>query len=332
MKNKDNHPQTLLNNGFYLTDGGLETTLIFHHGIDLPYFASFDLLNTPTHRNTIADYYRQYLDLAVQYQTSFVLESATWRANRDWAYKMGYSENDLAKLNHFAIEELKELKEEYQNKLHSILISGCIGPRSDGYKPEFMMTAEEARDYHHFQIKTLAEAGVDMVSGITLNYEEEALGVVLTAKENGVPVVISFTVETDGNLPDGTTLQDAIERIDQKTESYTSYYMINCAHPEHFFDKVNNNGSWINRISGIRANASCRSHAELDEATELDMGDKTALANWYYRLSEVLPNLQIYGGCCGTDASHIKAICQAMEESFNAKEPTFYKNSTYNIT
>jgi S-methylmethionine-dependent homocysteine/selenocysteine methylase len=303
---------TLLKDSIYLTDGGLETTLIFHHGIDLPYFASFDLLNDPTSRRVISEYYKQYLDLAFRYKKGFILESATWRANADWAYHMGYTNEDLKKINRFAIDELQALKKEYENEINPILISGCVGPRSDGYKTANKMTAQEAKTYHAEQIKVLKEAGVDLVSAITMNYLEEGLGIAMAAQEIMVPAVISFTVETDGKLSDGKTLKEAIETIDKKTSSYPSYYMINCAHPQHFANELKKGEQWIARIRGIRANASCKSHAELDESTTLDTGDTAELANWYHLLNHYLPNLQVFGGCCGTDVSHIKAICETL--------------------
>lgn len=309
----------LLTKDHFLTDGGLETTLIFHHGIDLPYFASFALLSHPEHRKTLEDYYRQYLDLAAAYKVGFVLESATWRANPDWGFQMGYDKDELGQFNQSAIEQLKMLKQEYAKTVNPIRISGCIGPRRDGYKTGEMMTVEEAREYHLFQAGIFKDAGVDMVSGITINYMEEAMGIAKAAKELKVPVVISLTVETDGNLPDNRTLKEVIQTIDQETDNSPSYYMINCAHPEHFADKLTEREPWINRIEGIRANASCKSHAELDEATELDAGDKDELANWYQKLNQYLPNLKVYGGCCGTDISHIRSICEKMDNTFKSE-------------
>ncbi len=290
-----------------LMDGGLETTLIFHKDTDLPHFAAFNLIDKPQHQKTLFNYYTEYLDLAVRYGTGFILESCTWRANRDWGYKLGYKEAELRELNRLAILQLESLRTKYEKFVDPILISGCVGPRSDGYTVNNKMNADDARDYHDPQISTFKAAGVDVVTALTMNYVDEALGIVKSAMANGVPVVISFTAETDGKLPGGESLEDAITFVDGETDSYPSYYMINCAHPSHFAHSL---GSGANRIMGIRANASCKSHAELDEAEELDAGDKPELASWYHKLRSKLPNLQIYGGCCGTDASHMEAICR----------------------
>ena len=297
-----------------LTDGGLETTLIFHHGIELRHFAAFELLNKPRYKTIIREYYRQYLELAKKFGTGFILESATWRANPDWGGKLDFSERALFNINLLAIVQLQMLKQEYMDAVNPIWISGCIGPRRDGYQVMDAMVSQMAKEYHALQIEAFKKAGADMVTALTLNYIEEGLGIVESAKENHIPVVISFTVETDGNLPSGETLQQAIEIIDGATGSYPSYYMVNCAHPSHFAHQLKETSGWTDRIMGIRANASTKSHAELDESPILDAGDKNDLALRYKKMKSLLPNLKVYGGCCGTDVGHIEAICNSITE------------------
>ncbi|QHT70697.1 homocysteine S-methyltransferase [Rhodocytophaga rosea] len=307
---------TQITSNTFLTDGGLETTLIFHQGIELTYFASFSLLNDEAGKKALADYFRPYLNIAQKYQTGFILDSATWRANPDWAEKMGYSTEALEQINKIAIDEVAKLRDEYARPGFPILLNGCIGPRGDGYVPSNQMTAQEAETYHSEQIKTFSQTQADMVSGLTMNYVEEAIGITLAAKQYGMPVVISFTVETNGILPSGQSLQDAIIQTDQATDRYVAYYMINCAHPTHFMKELQTEGNWLNRIKGIRANASTKSHKELDESTELDSGDKQLLARNYQQLKTLIPNLTIIGGCCGTDHTHLETIC---EHLFNKK-------------
>lgn len=294
----------------FLTDGGLETELIFNKGIDLPHFAAFPLIDQPLNRNILKSYYKGYLELARKYQTGFILESPTWRANPDWAFKLGYSNKGVSRINIATIALLKELCDEYSNSIQNLFISGCIGPRGDGYAVKNTMSSESAATYHDLQICALKNGGANFISALTMTYTEEALGIVQASKNNDIPVVISFTVETNGNLPSGETLKSAINKIDQATNSYPLYYMINCAHPTHFMDKLEEEEAhWKSRIQGIRANASCKSHSELDEATELDLGDKEQLGKLHATLKKYLPNLNIYGGCCGTDTSHITSIC-----------------------
>lgn len=201
----------------FLTDGGMETTLIFHQGIDLPEFAAFDLLKTAAGYRIIEDYFQAYLTLAQQAKVGFVLESPTWRANTDWGVRLGYSSAALAEANRNAIALMRTLRQRYATPTAPMVVSGCIGPRGDGYNATTAMTVAEAEQYHHPQIKTLWQAGAEMVSAFTMNYVEEAIGITRAAQAVGIPVVISFTVETDGHLPNGQPLQDAITQVDAAT-------------------------------------------------------------------------------------------------------------------
>ncbi|RDC62175.1 homocysteine S-methyltransferase family protein [Adhaeribacter pallidiroseus] len=307
-KYRDHLPQ--LQESTFLTDGGLETTLIFHEGIALPFFAAFPLLLTPEGKQILQKYYRRYLTIAQHYHTGFVLETPTWRASLDWGQKMGYSTGQLENINRLAVTELELLRQELEQSDLSIVISGCLGPRGDGYAISTKMTALEAQEYHLPQIKTFSQTNADVVSAFTLNYTEEATGIINAAKACNMPVVISYTVETDGNLPSGEPLKYAIQEVDKLTDQYPVYYMINCAHPDHFKNKFTAPEAWVSRIKGIRANASAKSHAELDEAEQLDIGDKQELANGYQLLKYLLPQLTVIGGCCGTDHTHLEKICQ----------------------
>ncbi len=294
----------------FITDGGLETTLVFHEKIDLPYFAAFDLLKSSDGIAVLRNYYRTYAQIARFHASGFILESPTWRANPDWATKMGYSSESLKGANRDAIGLMHEIREEFESPDSPMIVSGCVGPRGDGYQPSAVMTAPESADYHRPQIRIYRDEGADLVSAITMNYLEEAIGVANAAAGLGIPSVISFTTEVDGNLPTGQPLGEAIEAVDAATLQPPAYYMINCAHPTHFWEALPPGAPWLSRIRGLRANASCRSHAELDESTDLDAGDPEELADQYRRLRQKLPKLHILGGCCGTDHRHVEAICR----------------------
>ena len=300
-----------LGDDLYLTDGGIETTLIFHEGLTLPDFAAFHLLKTAKGEAALRRYFRTYAEIAKKFGTGLILESATWRANKDWGVRIGYSAETLANANRKAIHLLENIREEYETERTPMVISGCLGPRGDGYVPDSVMTAQEAESYHQEQIETFASSAVDMVTAITINYAAEAIGIARAARKVNLPVVISFTVETDGNLPTGQTLQSAIRQVDEATSGYPAYYMINCAHPTHFEHVLADGGRWLERIRGIRANASRKSHAELNEAPDLDMGDPIELGMQYSRLRDRLPNLNVMGGCCGTDHRHVEQIAEA---------------------
>lgn len=298
-----------LSGDLFLTDGGIETTLIFHEGFELPDFAAFDLLKHGEGYKALQKYFRTYATLAKDYQVGLILESATWRASSDWGEKLGYSSEALAEMNRQAIALLHDIRKESETE-HRMVISGCVGPRGDGYIPSDVMTADEAEHYHRAQIETFRDADADMVTAITMNYVEEAIGITRAAQSVGMPVVISFTVETDGKLPTGETLKDAIAQVDRATNQTPAYYMINCAHPNHFAS-VLATGAWLERIRGIRANASTKSHAELNESETLDDGNPEELGSQYHELLDKLPHLNVLGGCCGTDRRHIEAICKA---------------------
>jgi homocysteine S-methyltransferase len=288
-----------------ITDGGMETTLTFKQGFDLPHFAAFVLLDDPAGRDALRAYYRSYIDIADTRDVGIVLDSPTWRANPDWGEKLGYDAEALAEVNRRAVAMLEELR------TPRVLVSGCIGPRGDGYRVDAEMSPKEAEGYHTPQIEAFAETTADLVTALTLPYADEATGIVRAAAATKTPVVISFTVETDGRLPSGQALGEAIEQVDAETDGSAAYFMVNCAHPTHFAD-VLEPAPWLKRLRGVRANASRKSHAELDEAEELDEGDPDELAARYRELLDRLPGLSIVGGCCGTDHRHVDAVCAAV--------------------
>lgn len=302
----------------YLTDGGLETTLIFHDGIELPHFAAFDLLRTAKGEAALGKYFRTYAEIARRFATGLVLESATWRANADWGTILDYSPAMLAEANRKAIALLEKIREEFETDSTPVVISGCLGPRGDGYVVDGVMSVKQAEEYHHPQVKTFADSSADMVCAITMNYVEEAVGIVNAAREAVMPVAISFTLETDGKLPSGMSLGTAIEQVDGATSGYPVYYMINCAHPTHFENVLPGSGSWMSRIRGLRANASRMSHAELNESPDLDAGNPVELGMQYADLRQRLSSLNVMGGCCGTDHRHVEQIAESCSPLFRA--------------
>jgi S-methylmethionine-dependent homocysteine/selenocysteine methylase len=303
-----------LADGLFLTDGGIETTLIFHEGLELPHFAAFHLLRDAKGRAALRRYYARYAEIARRDGLGFILESPTWRASSDWGDKLGYSESELAAANRQSIELMRELRAEFETAGSPMVVSGCVGPRGDGYDPGLVPSREEAQAYHTPQIRIFGEAGVDMVTAITMTNAGEAVGVTRAAHERGLPVAISFTVETDGRLPTGQTLQAAIEEVDGATSGAPAYYMINCAHPTHFATTLSG-GAWLERIRGLRANASRRSHQELNDSPDLDEGNPAELGAQYGELRARHPQINVLGGCCGTDHRHVEEISRACKRA-----------------
>jgi homocysteine S-methyltransferase len=300
-----------LDGGLFLTDGGIETDLIFHDGLELPHFAAFHLLRTKDGREALRRYFERYVKIAASAGQGFVLESPTWRASSDWGDKLGYSQAALVAANTDAITLMRELRDAHETGDVPIVISGCVGPRGDGYVPGQVMSPEESEQYHSRQIEIFAEAGADMITAITMTNANEAIGIVRAARKAGMPVAIAFTVETDGRLPTGEGLGAGIEAVDAATGKGPAYYMINCAHPTHFSDRLDDGGAWLHRVRGLRANASRRSHAELNEAPDLDAGDPVELGGQYRDLVRRYPHINVLGGCCGTDRRHVECISQA---------------------
>jgi S-methylmethionine-dependent homocysteine/selenocysteine methylase len=306
-----------LQGGLFLADGGLETTMVFHEGLHLPDFAAFTLFGNLEGEAALRRYYESYAAIAERRNTGLIIESATWRASADWGAKLGYTPQALEAANRRAVQLLEEVRSAHKGI--RFVIAGCVGPRGDGYVPRNEMSESQAERYHAGQIRTFADTAADMVTVMTMNYVQEAIGIARAAEQHKMPVAISFTVETDGNLPTGQTLRSAIEQVDQVTSAYPSYYMINCAHPSHFAHVLPEDEPWVARIMGLRANASRQSHAQLNEAAELDEGNPAELGQDYARFKRRLPQLKVMGGCCGTDHRHIEQIAFACQPLFSPR-------------
>ena len=292
-----------------LTDSGLETWLVFHRNVDLPDFAAFPLLDHQSGRDLLAEYYRDHLQLADEVRTDLVLETPTWRANADWGARLGYDIAAPDRVNRAAVAFVRDLGGAFGEV--DVVVSGNVGPRGDGYDATTRLTPAEAEDYHRVQIASFAAAGADRITMLTATHADEPIGVVRAAAALGVPVVIAFTVETDGRLPSGQALHDAISDVDAATDGAALHFGINCAHPDHFARVLDASSAAIDRIELLRANASRASHAELDEAEELDDGDPEELGALYAELRSRLPQLRVLGGCCGTDVRHVRAIARS---------------------
>ena len=293
-----------------LTDAGIETVLLFDEGFDLPSFAAFPLLDDPTGRAALAAYARSFLELAGSHGAGFVLETPTWRANPSWGLGLGYDAESLRRIAFDAVESARALVAE--TGADDVLVSGCVGPRGDGYVPGDVMTADEAAAYHRRQVTDLADAGADLVTSFTFPYAAEGVGFATAAAQAGIPAVVGFTVETDGRLPSGESLAAAIGAVDEATGGYPAWFMVNCAHPEHVRPALDRGEDWVARIGALRANASRRSHAELDEAETLDSGDPQELADDCVELRDLLPGLGVVGGCCGTDLRHVAQLADRL--------------------
>ncbi|KIX06754.1 uncharacterized protein Z518_04730 [Rhinocladiella mackenziei CBS 650.93] len=311
MQAKYRHSLPQLNSSnLLLTEGGIETTLVYKKGFHLPEFASGPLLLTPEGTKALQDCHASYIDIALRHKRGIIVETQTWRSSRIWCDKLGFSENEMMKLNRRAVAFLEDVRREYETDTTPIVVSGNLGPLSDAYHNSTQrLSVQDMIAVYRDQVQALCEAGVDMLSIMTLADTTEAIAAVQLAKEFGIQILVSFSVETDGKLLNGVTLEDAIRTVDKATESYAAYFGINCAHPSHFHPTLRMmDPSVLSRIGEIRANASRRSHQELDNSEFLDRGDPTDLGRSFKDLIQLLPGLKVVGGCCGTDPEHVEAI------------------------
>jgi homocysteine S-methyltransferase len=301
----------VLDGGTFLTDAGLETDLIFNHGVEIREFAAHTLLAEPDGRAAVARYLEGFLTLARDTGTGFILDTQTWKAHPHWADDLGQSRAELREANIDAVGFALGLRAKYAANSGPILVNGLIGPRGDAYAPDGILTESEAQSYHSEQIGWLAATDVDMVTALTFTQSSEAIGAVRAATEAGLPIVVSFTIETDGRLPTGQPLGEAIIAVDDATNGAAAYFMVNCAHPDHFPAGLAD-AQGAQRIQGLRCNASRASHAELDASDTLDDGDPDDFARGYDALRGALPSVTVFGGCCGSDLRHVTAVARLL--------------------
>jgi S-methylmethionine-dependent homocysteine/selenocysteine methylase len=292
-----------LGNRAFITDGGLETSLIADHGWKLPALEAFTLVDSERGRESIRAFYEPYLQMAVRYDRGFILESPTWRANPDWAGRVGYDRKMLELANRTAVSLMERLRASHENSDSPMPISGCVGPRGDGYDAEDWMSANEAQAYHTFQIDVLADTEADMITALAMTNINEAIGIVRAAQQAKMPVAVSFTIEEDGRLPSGETLKDAILAVDGATRSAPIYYMANCAHPEYFVDMLTPGETWTERVRGLRANA-----FDVEAVQGRKIVNKEEFLKMCRDLLETFRHINIVGGCRNVDHAHIKQI------------------------
>jgi homocysteine S-methyltransferase len=295
-----------------LTDTGVETDLIFHQDVDLPLFACFVLADDPEGRERLTRWHRDHARAALDHGLGVSLDTVTWRASSDWGDQLGYDAKALDRVNQDLVQLLHEIRADLRAGDTPVRVGGTVGPCSDGYQPSLLMSGEEAAAYHTPQLRSFVEAGADRAFALTLGYVGEAVGIARAAAQLGLPVVLGFTVETDGRLPDGTSLADAVEAVDGMTDGSAAGFLVNCAHPEHVAPALVEGGGWSTRLIGVRPNASRRSHAQLDNALDLDDGDPTELGGQVADLRREVPTINLVGGCCGTDVRHAREIAAAL--------------------
>ena len=281
----------------YLTEGGQETEILYRHGHELPEFAMYPLLDNAQAMSDLESMYRAILDVAAEHGFAALISGLDYRASPDWGEKLGYSRTGLADAVEQSIAFLRDVSRPYQGQIDQILISGMLGPRGDAYSLNRTITANEAEEYHSFQLEILKRAGVDIAGAVTFNNIPEAIGVARAAARIGVPLAISFTLDSSNRLQSGPTLKEAVEAVDAETgDARPDFYGINCSHPLEF-EPALEPGDWIFRLRSLRPNASARDKMELCAIGHLEEGDPADLGERMGTLARKYPHIDIFGGC-----------------------------------
>lgn len=294
---------------FYLSEGGTETELMYKYGFELPHFAMFPLLDNPDAESRMREMFGSYLEVAAKYKTGALMGGLDYRASPDWGELLGYSPDGLAEANLQSIDFLRDIAKEYVSAVPDILIQGLIGPRGDAYERNETITENEAEDYHCVQLETLKKADVDLALAITFNNIPESIGVARAAAKIGVPLAISLTLDSASKLNSGPGLVEAITTIDRETGRSPAFYLINCSHPVEYEPAIGP-GDWINRVRGVRPNASKMEKIALCKIGHLEEGDPVELGALCGDLARRYPHMDVWGGCCGTWSRHLDEIAK----------------------
>lgn len=302
-----------LDDRIYITEGGIETEILYKWGFELPEFSMYPLLDNADAMKTIHAMFDRVFAAAAAHDAGIVLAGLDYRASPDWAEKIGYSRDQLDAFIHRNIAFLKGRREAHADRVRDVYIAATCGPRGDAYGTGGTITEDEAEAYHAFQIAASKAAGADLVIGITFNNIPESIGFVRAAQDVGIPVGISLTLTPEGVMRSGPSLQQAVEEIDAATDGAAAWFGTNCAHPVEF-EPALNGGAWTDRLRYVRPNASKMDKIALCKLGHLEDGDPEELGGQMADLKRRFPQADILGGCCGTDERHLGEIARRARE------------------
>jgi homocysteine S-methyltransferase len=253
-------------------------------------------------RRRLSDLYQGYIDIALDAGAPILLCSPTWRANRERLTEAGVE----ADVNGDAMRFLKRLRDELGDRGRKVVIGGLVGCKNDSYSPAESLPMDAAHTFHAWQIEKLATAGPDYLLAATLSAVDEALGIARAMAETGLPYLISFVIDREGRILDGSTLEKGFGRIDDHCGRPPAGYMVNCSYPS-FLQAHRQPKSVLDRLIGFQGNASALDHSDLDGSGTLqaetisDWGERMIALNRRY-------GVRILGGCCGTTGQHLEYI------------------------
>ena len=295
---------------YYLTEGGQETEIMYRHGHDLPEFAMFALLDRPEARDDLRAMFTRYLETAAVNGFVPLMGGVDYRLSPDWGQLIGYSPAVLQDMQLRAIDLLREVARPFRAQVPEILFAGIVGPRGDAYQLNRDITEAEAEDYHSAQVGWLKMAGVDLVSALTFNNVPEAVGLSRAAARAGLPVSVSFTLDSTHRLRSGPSLREAIEAADAALGAdRPDFYGVNCSHPYEFLPALEP-GDWVLRLRALRPNAAMMDKISLCSLGHLEEGDWHELGHLMGDLARRYPHLDVWGGCCGTWDKHLNEIAR----------------------
>ena len=309
----DQEPGTL-----YLTEGGTETEIMYKYGYELPEFAMFTLLENKSAKAEMRAMFERYLDTVAEYGYCALMGGIDYRASSDWGDKLGYSRQALADIQQGCVEFLRDIAEPYADQIPRILFAGLLGPRGDAYGTGDQITATEAEDYHSMQLESVKAADADLALAATFNNIPEAIGVARAASKIGIPLCISFSLDSTSRLNSGPSFREAVETTDTESgEARPQFYGLNCSHPLEM-EPALEPGNWFQRVRMLRPNAVMMEKIALCKIGHLEDGDPEELGEQMGSLAQRYAHIDIWGGCCGTCETHLGQIAGQVAKAFQA--------------
>ena len=303
---------------YYLTEGGIETEIMYKYGFELPHFAMFPLLDNPEALTAMKGIWQRSLRAAADNGFNAIMNGVDYRASPDWGALLGYTPDGLASMQMRAIDFLRDVARDFEQDIDTIIISGTIGPRGDAYSRNETITADVAEEYHSVQLATLKKAGVDMAWAMTFNNIPEAVGTIRAAENTGIPIAMGLSLDSSSRLNSGPSMAEAVPEIDAQTNSAAAFFGLNCSHPLEF-EPALDGGEWMKRLRSIRPNASPMDKIALCKIGHLEDGDPDELAQQMLDVARRMPHMDIFGGCCGTDERHLSKIAATVKSELPAR-------------
>ena len=308
-RNKDaEFIRTYQETGFILAEAAVTEALRRSDSVELhPRLENALLIYDNQNRQEIENLYLVFARIAADNGLPLMLCAPTWRANRERLALSGIEKD----VNRDCVGFMESIRQKAPKMIKPIFVGGLMGCKNDCYRPQDALPEQEAADFHVWQADKLADTDIDFILAATLPSTREAKGLARAIEATGRPYFISFVIGSNGLILDGSSLDRAIDEIDQTvTGNQPIGYMINCAYPS--FLKVESLlPDTIERLVGFQANASSREQSDLDGSAELLRDDIT---DWGERMVDLHRRwgFKILGGCCGTGPEHLQYIADRL--------------------